>query len=136
MTFCYLRTVYLADTDAAGVVYFARGMEMCHEAYEEWLITIGISLPKLLQERKLALPIVHGEIDFFRPMFCGDKLQITLQPRAVNDTEFAIAYEISLLTAPDKAVVKATTNHVCINPLTRTRVSLPSAIIQSLPQLS
>ncbi len=128
----YFRTVYLADTDAAGVVYFARAMEMCHEAYEEWLVTIGISLPKLLQEKKLALPIVRGEINFFRPMFCGDQLQITLQPNLINDTEFAIAYQIYLLSTLDKAIVKATTNHVCINPLTRTRITLPSAILESL----
>ncbi len=131
----YLRTVYLADTDAAGVVYFAKVMEICHEAYEEWLVTIGVSLPKLLQEKKIALPIVHGEIDFFRPLFCGDKLEIKLQPKAVNDTEFAIAYQIFKLSAPAKAIVTATTNHVCINPLTRTRIPLPSAIIQSLSQL-
>ena len=128
----YFRTVYLADTDAAGVVYFARAMEMCHEAYEEWLVSIGISLQKLLQERKLALPIVHGEINFFRPMFCGDKLRITLQSNLINDTEFAIAYQIYLLSSPDKAIVTATTNHVCINPLTRNRIPLPSTILESL----
>ncbi len=128
----YLRTVYLADTDAAGVVYFARAMEMCHEAYEEWLATIGLNLQQLLQEKKLALPIVHGEIDFFRPMFCGDKLEIKLESQPVNDTEFAISYKIYRLNAGEKPIVTATTNHVCINPLTRTRIPLPLAIIQSL----
>ncbi|HHP7231900.1 MAG TPA: acyl-CoA thioesterase [Xenococcaceae cyanobacterium] len=133
MAFSYQRTVYLADTDAAGVVYFARVMEMCHEAYETWLATIGFDLAKLLSEKKLALPIVHADIDFFRPLFCGDKLQITLQFTAVNQTEFAIAYEIFQLNSSEpKTVVKATTNHVCINPLTRTRVLLPLAISQSL----
>ncbi len=131
MTFSYLRTVYLADTDAAGVIFFARGMELCHEAYEEWLASIGMSISKLLQEKKLALPIVHGEIDFFRPIFCGDKLQIVLESEQVNDTEFAIAYQFSLLSNPNKIVIKAKTTHVCINPVTRVRTSLPSNIIQS-----
>ena len=128
----YFRTVYLADTDAAGVVYFARAMEMCHEAYEEWLTSIGISLQQLLEEKKLALPIVHGEIDFFRPIFCGDKLQIKLQSKPVNETEFTITYKIYRLNAGEKPIVTATTNHVCINPLSRTRIPLPPAIIQSL----
>ncbi len=132
MPFSYLRTVYLADTDAAGVVYFARAMEMCHEAYEEWLDTIGISLGTLLQEKKIALPIVHGEIHFFRPMFCGDKLEITLQSESIDDFSFAIAYSIFRLNSPDKAIVQATTNHVCINPVTRTKALLPSAIVKSV----
>lgn len=132
MTFSYLKTVYLADTDAAGVVYFARAMEMCHEAYEEWLVSIGIALKQLLLENKIALPIIHGEINFFRPMFCGDKLKITLQPTQIDDTEFAISYQIFQLSAPKKAIVQATTNHVCINPTTRTRIPLPSAIIKSI----
>ncbi|MDJ0549913.1 MAG: 1,4-dihydroxy-2-naphthoyl-CoA hydrolase, partial [Microcystis aeruginosa] len=30
----YERLIYLADTDAAGVVYFAHLLSICHEAYE------------------------------------------------------------------------------------------------------
>ena len=44
MTFTYSRQIYLSDTDAAGVVYFAKGLEICHQAYEESLAEAGISL--------------------------------------------------------------------------------------------
>ncbi|WP_019507263.1 thioesterase family protein [Pleurocapsa sp. PCC 7319] len=134
MAFNYSRRVYLGDTDAAGVVYFARGMEICHEAYEESLAVAGIGLQQMLIEGTIALPIVHAEIDFRRPMFCGDLLRVSLVVNRVKDSEFAIAYQIFNATNLDKVLVKAQTNHVCINPQDRARVNLPLAIVNWLAQ--
>ena len=69
MAFSYYRTIYLADTDAAGVIYFTNALKICHEAYEAWLTEIGVSLPQMLIERTMAIPIVHADIDFLRPIF-------------------------------------------------------------------
>lgn len=131
MTFKYSRRIYLGDTDAAGVVYFAKGMEICHEAYEESLASQGISLQQMLQDRAIALPIVHAEIDFDRPLFCGDRIQVNLTPELIGNNEFAIDYQIFLATTDlPKAVIKAQTTHVCINPNLRIRTDLPETILQ------
>lgn len=128
--FIYLRTVYLADTDAAGVVYFAKAMQMCHEAYEESLAAREIYLQQYLATKEVAMPIVEAEINFFRPLFCGDKLQIHLAVNQIKASEFAIAYQIYAAGEPQKSLVKAQTRHVCINPRSRTRITLPEAIKQ------
>ncbi len=132
MIFNYSRRVYLADTDAAGVVYFARGLEICHEAYEESLTAAGISLQQMLRDQEIALPITHAEIDFFRPLFCGDHLKIELTANQINQSELAIAYQIFTADNLAQALVKATTNHVCINPQIRSRVDLPLTILDWL----
>lgn len=132
MTFNYSRRIYLGDTDAAGVVYFASGLEICHEAYEESLAVAGISLQQILIEKTIALPIVHAEINFRRPIFCGDLLRVSLVVNQVKDSEFAIAYQIFNATNLDKLLVKAQTRHVCINPQDRTRVDLPFALVDWL----
>lgn len=132
MAFTYLRRVYLGDTDAAGVVYFAKGLEICHEAYEESLSKAGISLIQMIDEGKIALPIVHAEIDFLRPLFCGDRLQVSLEVIQVNNSEFAIAYQIFPLNNLDQVLIKAKTRHVCINPQIRKRIDLPPAILEWL----
>ncbi len=126
--FIYLRTVYLADTDAAGVVYFAKAMQMCHEAYEESLAAKKIYLQQYLDAGEVAIPIVHAEINFFRPLFCGDKLQIHLAVNKIQASEFAIAYQIYAAGEPLKSLVTAQTRHVCINPRSRTRIPLPEVI--------
>jgi len=132
MAFYCSRTVYLGDTDAAGVVYFASGMQMCHEAYEESLAKAGISLGEMLIARKIALPIVHGAINFFNPIFCSDKLQIDLVAEQIKDSEFTIAYKIFSASNLEKILVTATTSHVCINPITRKRMELSTEILNWL----
>jgi 1,4-dihydroxy-2-naphthoyl-CoA hydrolase len=130
MKFDYLRRIYLSDTDAAGVVYFAKGLEICHQAYEESLNQQGINLNQIIQEKKIALPIVHAEIDFLRPLVCGDQIQVSLVASLINHSEFAIAYQIFFVDKQEQALVKAQTRHVCINPQIRQRVDLPTNMLE------
>lgn len=132
MAFSYSRTVYLGDTDAAGVVYFAGVLNMCHEAYEESLAEVGINLQQFLTNSTVALPIVHAEVDFLQPMFCGDRLLVKIVCKQLNSHKFAIDYQIFSATASTSLLAKGNTIHVCINPQTRTKVDLPESIIQWL----
>ena len=132
MTFNYLRRVYLGDTDAAGVVYFTKGLEICHQAYEESLAAAGISLKQMLREKTIALPIVRAEIDFIRPLFCGDVLQVNLSASLISSKEFAIAYQICHVDNLERILVKAQTKHVCIDPQIRTKTDLPPTILEWL----
>ena len=130
--FVYQRRIYLSDTDAAGVVYFAKGLEICHQAYEESLAAAGIDLNQIIRTGTYALPIVHAEIDFLRPLFCGDTVRVSLEPSLINNSEIAIAYQISSIDNSDRILVKAETRHVCINPRIRQRIDLPPAILKWL----
>ena len=132
MKFDYLRRLYLSDTDAAGGVYFAKGLEICHQAYEESLTQGGISLKQMIEEGKTALPIVHAEIDFLRPLCCGDQIQISLVASLIDEREFAIAYQISPIDSLDQVLVKAQTRHVCINPQIRQKIDLPAIMLEWL----
>lgn len=132
MPFIYQRTVRFQDTDAAGVVYFANILTMCHEAYEESLAASGINLKLFFSNSNVAIPIIHASVDFFRPMFCGDNISIHLTPQQLNTDNFEINYLIIRLE--EKQVAKATTKHVCINPVSRNRQELPKETIQWLQQ--
>ena len=136
MTFNYLRRIYLSDTDAAGVVYFTKGLEICHEAYEESLAEAGIDLNRMIREGKTALPIVRAEIDFLRPLFLGDRIQVSLAASLINNSEFAIAYQIFPVDSGERVLVKAQTKHVCINPQIRKRMDLPSKMLEWLNRFS
>jgi 1,4-dihydroxy-2-naphthoyl-CoA hydrolase len=129
MVFTYSRRIYLADTDAAGVVYFASLMSICHQAYEESLATVGINLQEFLVDSSVAIPIVHSEISFFRPIFCGDKITINLTAEQLNEQEFAITYQI---IASETKLAQGSTRHICINPKTRIKIPLPENIMQWL----
>lgn len=132
MTFFYTRTVRFQDTDAAGVVYFANVLAMCHEAYEASLVASGINLKSFFSNPSVAIPIVHAGVDFFRPLFCGDQLTIQLIPNQLTDNEFEIAYQVFVGEVTDKWATQAITRHVCIQPARRSRQSLPEEMVQWL----
>ncbi len=121
------RTVRLSDTDAAGVVYFANVLVMCHEAYEQSLVNAGINFQELVNSSTTVLPIVHSSVDFFFPMFCGDRLLVQLTPKQLKESEFEVAYQI-FATEAEKLLAEALTRHVCINPSNRRRTPLPENI--------
>lgn len=128
----YSRTIYLKDTDAAGVIYFATLLSICHEAYEDHLIQSGINLKSFFRDPEIALPIVHGEIDFFQPLFCGDRIEIQLISNLLNENSFEICYRIFLADFPDKTIAQAKTKHICINPFSRQKIPLPDNLHRSL----
>lgn len=132
MSFVYQRTVRFSDTDAAGVVYFANVLSMCHEAYEASLAAAGINLKAFFSGVEVALPITHANVDFFRPMRCGDQLDIHLTPNVLQDSEFEIAYHVFLENQTGRSMSKAHTRHVCIDLVTRSRRSLPAEVIHWL----
>ncbi|MBD2099378.1 thioesterase family protein [Leptolyngbya sp. FACHB-261] len=127
MIFHHPRTVRFEDTDAAGVVYFANFLKMCHEAYEESLAASGIDLKLFFRSGPTAIPIVHASVDFLKPIFCGDQLTIALTAEQFSGDTFTITYAIST-GLPESAVGKALTRHICIDPGSRTRKALPEEI--------
>ena len=142
MPFTYHRTVRFQDTDAAGVVFFANILAMCHEAYEASLAASGININAFFCYPKIAIPITHSTIDFTRPLFCGDEVRIYVNPRQTKDSEFEIEFELfSVETAGQEitavqefSAARAFTKHVCIDSAARMRTQLPPDVMQWLSQ--
>ena len=126
MPFTYKRVIHFGDTDAAGVVYFANVLSICHEAYEASLVAANINLKTFFSNSTAAIPIVHAEVDFFRPLFCGDEINITLQSQQLSSDRFEITYQIG---ADGQLMAKAVTRHVCINPSLRIKQELSPEIL-------
>ncbi len=132
--FVYQRTIRFQDTDAAGVVYFANGLSLCHEAYEASLEASGIPLNTFFGKSDLAFPIVHASIDFLRPLSCGDRVEIHLTPSQTSASQFEIAYCVYLAAALEKPVILATTRHVGIDAKARSRHNLPPFMVNWVAQ--
>jgi len=129
MPFIYERTVRLADTDAAGVVFFARTLSICHEAYEAALAAAGIDLNDLLGAKGIVVPISRSEADYKRPLRPGDKLTVAVIPETRTENSFAVRYEVTKLGPPPKLSASVRTEHVCTSPAKRERAALPPALL-------
>ena len=128
MPFAYSRTVHFPDTDAAGVVFFARYLSICHEAYEEALASAGVPLATFFADHGVVVPVSKSEATYLRPLECGDKLRIEVTPRALSENSYAIDYVIWKLGAAEKRAAVIRTEHVCISSKTRERLPLPASV--------
>jgi len=128
MAFSYQRTIHFPDTDAAGVVFFANYLSICHEAYEEALHAAGIELKAFFSDTGVIVPVSKSEAEYLRPLACGDKLKITVAPALLSENSFEIRYEVTRLGGGDKLAARVRTEHVCTSRQQSGRVPLPPAL--------
>jgi 1,4-dihydroxy-2-naphthoyl-CoA hydrolase len=132
MGFNYQRTVRFHETDAAGVVYFANVLTLCHEAYEASLAAAGLDLKHFFsgawapESAPLAVPVIHADIDFRRPLHCGDCLLIQVLPQSVSADTFEVVYR--LWSVDQRLLTQALTRHICIDAISRQRQPLPTVL--------
>jgi 1,4-dihydroxy-2-naphthoyl-CoA hydrolase len=128
MPFVYHRTVHFADTDAAGVVFFANYLAICHEAYEEALGAAGIELKTFFAAHAIIIPIGKSEAEYLRPLAAGDKLRISGKATSLGESTFEIRFELFRLGPPEKLAARIRTEHICIETKSRQRRALPPAL--------
>ena len=128
MPFSYHRTIHFADTDAAGVVFFANYLALCHEAYEESLAATGINIARFFSDHGIIIPIARSTADYLRPMMCGEKIRVAITPVVLSENSFALDCTIAKLGPPEKIAARIRTEHVCIASATRTRIAFPAAL--------
>jgi 1,4-dihydroxy-2-naphthoyl-CoA hydrolase len=121
--------VRFQETDAAGVVYFANGLTLCHAAYEDSLLAAGINLAEFFSDSAGAVyPIIHASMDYRRPMYCGEVVVVSLSPYRLDACSFEISYYLYSNAVPPALVAEALTRHVCIDPQRRDRQPLGADI--------
>lgn len=126
MPYTHERTIRMADTDAAGIMFFANYLVLCHEAYETSLAAAGINMQEFFGGSDIIVPISKSTVDYLRPLACGEQVSISVQPISVSENTFTIDYEIVRLTPPAKIAARAQTTHICTSRSQKGRVALPS----------
>jgi 1,4-dihydroxy-2-naphthoyl-CoA hydrolase len=128
MPFSYERTVHFADTDAAGVVFFANYLVICHEAYEESLSAAGIDLKTFFTDNGIIIPVAKSEAEYLRPLFCGDRVRVALEAALLTENSYEIRFDLLRLGTPVKSAARIRTEHVCIDSQARSRRALPAPL--------
>ena len=126
------RIVRFGETDAAGVMHFHQLLRWCHEAWEESLDRYGIAAGAIFpgcrdrsKDPPVALPVVHCEADFQRPVHGGDDLGILLEPQRLNPGCFEVTYRFQI---EQTDVARGLIRHLAIESESRKRCALPEPI--------
>jgi len=127
--FNYERTIHFSDTDAAGVVFFANYLSICHEAYEEALAAAGIPVRSFFSNAGEIIPVSKSSAEYLRALYCGDRIRVTVTPTLLSENSYAVEYDLFRLGTTEKLAAHVRTAHVCIGSSTREPAVLPPALL-------
>ncbi len=131
MSYHYDRTVRMADTDASGVIYFASIQKIALEAFEEFLLSSGFELAKVMLSGPLLVPIVHVEADYLAPVYVGELLRVEMKLAKTGVTSFTLKYNI-FSSEHDLVVATLAMTHVVIAKDSKKSVPIPQELLSML----
>jgi 1,4-dihydroxy-2-naphthoyl-CoA hydrolase len=121
--------VRMHDIDMAGILYFPRQFRFVHDAFEDLLETLGISLYEIFKSFPFVFVIVHAEADYLRPLHVGDALRVELHVAKLGNSSFTFKYAIY---RGEELTGTALTTHVALDAQTRTKINLPQELREAL----
>jgi acyl-CoA thioester hydrolase len=113
-TFSIPVRVYWEDTDAGGVVYYARYLHFLERARSEWLRANGIDQARLQREERLQFVVVEANIRYHRPAKFDDELVVTSALGARRGASVTFVQEIRRGTLAGELLVSATVRAACL----------------------
>ena len=95
MAFRIRQPVRHPDVDRAGIVYFPRFFDFFHRALEDFFPQeVGLPYWTLEETLRAALPVVHLETEFERPLAHGDLVTIELETLALGEHSVTLGYRV------------------------------------------
>ncbi len=128
--FEYKTFIRLYDTDAAGVLFFARQLYLVHDAYEAFLESGGLSIAQVLNKEPFVIPVVHAQTNFQAPLKVGDRLTIKLRLKRLGTTSYTISHH--LYNEKNIPAGEGETVHICLDKKSKEKIPLPPVLIRLL----
>ncbi len=120
--FVFRRPVRFAEVDAAGIVFFPRYHEYCHDALEAFFGELPGGYAARFRERDLGVPTVHLETDFKSPLRYGDVARFEMAIERVGRTSLTFHHTIR---RESDGIVAATVRHVVVMTEISTLTPIP-----------
>lgn len=102
-------TVRFNEVDRAGIAFFGRVFEYCHEAFEELLVAGGSSLAAVFDEEGWGMPLVHADADYSKPLRLSERIAVSVEVERLGRTSLTLAFEVRGATEAD---LRARVRHV------------------------
>jgi 4-hydroxybenzoyl-CoA thioesterase len=88
----YQRPVRFQEVDPAGILFFPHFLTYAHEAMEHLFDPLDGGYARLVSERKIGLPAVRVESEFFAPLRFGDVVRIETGVAKLGNRSVTLRY--------------------------------------------
>jgi 4-hydroxybenzoyl-CoA thioesterase len=106
----YEREVRFQDVDAAGLVFFPNFLSFAHEAMERLFEGLEGGYVRLIRERRVGLPAVRVDSEFFAPVRYGERLRIETEVSRLGNRSLELSYRF----VREDGVVAAALKHTVV----------------------
>lgn len=129
----YERKVRFEEVDAARILFFARFLNIAHEAMEHFFDGLEGGYSALITKREIGLPAVDVHMSFKSPVRYGDTLAVRTSAARIGKRSAVVRYE--LMNAEDSRLCAEVLHTVVsTNLVTLSSIDLPSDIRAILEQ--
>jgi 1,4-dihydroxy-2-naphthoyl-CoA hydrolase len=118
--------VRMSSIDRAGVLFYPELFRHAHDAYEALMASLDEGLAAYFEPGRPAIPIVHAEADYQRPMRHGNEFRVHLSVAQLRDSSMTLVYEF--LGDDGQSCARARTVHVFVDPDKGRPVPIPAAL--------
>ena len=89
--FQFKRRINFYDCDPAGILFYGRIYEICHEAYEAMIESFNLRESYWINENFI-VPIIHSEAKYRKPLRAGETIEIEITVTILKESSFELTY--------------------------------------------
>lgn len=121
--------VYLEDTDAGGIVFYANYLKHMERARTEWLRACGVELDVWQQRERRLFVVREAHLHYLRPAKFNDELIVSAKLLTLKPASLVCGQTIMRQT---EELVNATIRLACVNADTLAPVAIPTEIREAI----
>lgn len=121
--------VYIEDTDAGGIVYYANYLNYLERARTEYLRTCGVELHELQQRQRRLFVVCEVAVVYHMPARFND--QLTVYANVMTIKQASLICDQPVMRGGD-TLVNATVKLACVDADTLAPVAIPSFIREAM----
>ncbi len=121
--------VYIEDTDAGGIVYYANYLRFMERARTEWLRASGIELDVWQNEKRRLFVVRSVQIDYLAPARFNDQLTVTASLKTMRSA--SVVCEQSVMRG-ETLLTSSTIGLVCVNADSLAACAIPNEIREAI----
>lgn len=121
--------VYIEDTDAGGIVFYANYLNFMERARTENLRALGIELDELQHTQRRLFVVRSVQVEYHRPARFNDQLVVHANTVTLKNASMVCEQPVY---REDELLVSASVKLACINADTMTPVAIPNFIKEAI----